>query len=71
MRYPGNVVAPVLGIVLGLVVMGVGVGVVVFRSTGDRITSDPAVLEPTHTAAVPPIDASAPMDTETATFALG
>jgi hypothetical protein len=71
MKYPGSLALPTLGIILGILSVGVVAGVVLFRSIGSRKSADPAVAEPTRTGGIPPIDASAPAHTETATFALG
>jgi hypothetical protein len=71
MKYLGNLTSPTLGIILGLLSVGVVAGAVLFRSVGGRRAADTAVAEPTRTGGIPPIDASAPIHTETATFALG
>jgi hypothetical protein len=71
MRDAGNAVVPVLGIVLGLVIVGGVVGVILSRSTDDGGRRDPVTPELERMSVIPSMDLSAPTDTETATFALG
>jgi hypothetical protein len=62
---------PTLGVVLGVCLVAAIATAVTLVSTRERSTPGPADPALTHTAVVPPIDASAPVYTETATFALG
>jgi hypothetical protein len=67
----GHVGAPVLGVVLGVCLVAAGAAAVSLVSTRERSTPGPTGPTPAPTVVVPPIDASAPVHTETATFALG
>ena len=58
----------VLICVVGLVLAGASV---LFRSTGERGAVTQTAGDAAPPAATPPIDAAAPAETETATFALG
>jgi hypothetical protein len=58
-------------VVVGTCVVGLVLGAIYLGSTKGRKTMTLAMTSPVHKGAVPPIDASAPTKTETATFALG
>jgi hypothetical protein len=68
----GKVYPLVLRVVLGIFLVGLLGGVAMMgwqrsKSTAERAPSEPVV----PTGGIPPIDMSAPAETETATFALG
>ena len=68
----GKVYPPVLRVVLGIFLVGLLGGVIIMgwqrsKSTADRAPSE--LVVPGN--GIPPIDMSAPVETETATFALG
>ena len=66
-----NAGAPALGVVLGVCLVGGIVAAVLLGSMRGRSTPDLTDPASARTAVIPPIDASAPVHTETATFALG
>jgi hypothetical protein len=64
--------APALRMVVaGACLVGLGLGAVYLGSRNERKTMTLTPTSSVHKAAIPPIDASAPTKTETATFALG
>ena len=68
----GKVYPLVLRVVLGIFLVGLLGGVAMMgwqrsKGTADKVYSEPVV----PTDGIPPIDMSAPVETETATFALG
>ena len=68
----GKVYPLVLRVVLGIFLVGLLGGVAMMgwqqsKSTADRASSEPVVSRD----GIPPIDMSAPVETETTTFALG
>jgi hypothetical protein len=67
-----NVTAPAVRImVFGACFAGLIVGAVLLNSTKDRGATAPVAGNLAREAAIPPMDAAAPTNYETATFALG
>jgi hypothetical protein len=69
-----KVVALVLGVVIvsaGVVGLALGGTDLLYGSAREEEWVPTATLEPTRQASIPPIDATAPAEVKTATFALG
>jgi len=58
-------------VVVGACFVGLVLGAIFLGSTKERKTMTLTKTNPVPNATIPPIDASAPTETETATFALG
>jgi hypothetical protein len=58
-------------VVVGVCFVGLVLGAIYLGSTKERKAMTPPKTNPVPNATLPPIDASAPPKTETATFALG
>ena len=58
-------------VVVGVCFAGLVLGAIFLGSTKERKTMTPTKTSPVPNATLPPIDASVPPKTETATFALG
>ena len=72
MADPIKATTPILGMaVIGACVVGLVLGAIYLSSTRERKTVILTKTSPVSRAAIPPIDASVPTRTETATFALG
>ena len=72
MADPIKATTPILRMaVIGASVVGLVLGAIYLSSTRERKTMTLTKTNPVSRAAIPPIDASVPTRTETATFALG